>query len=147
MTNPLPEKLLLIPLTARSGEIPRSERETKSREAQLRSRIHYVGFRTTEAGREYTLHVVDKERSRDFVMLITHGAFESGQARFQDGPDICCGKLMRVLAEDPADEAPSGPVEPLVFTKEELLEYRARSAPAPTRSRKKPRDPDLESAG
>jgi hypothetical protein len=142
MSKPRTEKLLLIPLQPLVSDPtprPASPREIRSREAQLRARIHYVGFRTTEAGREYTLHAIGTS-PRTFVVLITHRAFATGQARFQDGPDICCAKLSRVLAQEAPGAPDSG--RQLEFTKEELLEYRdAHSGPSP---RKRTR-PDADS--
>ena len=63
--------------------------------------VFYVGFETTREGREYTLRVSDGVAARLFVLLITHEAFASRAARFQDAPDLCFGKLQRELVADP----------------------------------------------
>jgi hypothetical protein len=82
--------------------------------------VRYMGFRATTHGREYTLRVSDVERSREFVLLISHQAFAGNEARFQDGPDVCSVKLRRVLAADP--DLPAG--EGITVTAHDLLDYR-----------------------
>ena len=83
--------------------------------------VRYVGFRSSGRGREYTLHVSDGLSSREFVMLITHQAFASHEARYQDGPDVCSMKLRRLLATEP-DILPG---ECVALTAQDLLEYHA----------------------
>ncbi len=134
MRNPGVEEPLAMPLTAGdAGEVtigPPSSR--KHREQQMRPHVQYVGCRITDDGREYTLRAPSKSPHL-FVLFIAHGHFASGQARFQDGPDLCCAKLTRVLAEEAGETASADRLE---FTAEELLEYRnSRTAP----ERKRPR--------
>jgi hypothetical protein len=91
----------------------------------------YRGFRTTPEGREYSISVgVEGAAPRLFVLFIAHTTFASGEARFQDAPDLCCGRLRRELLAN-ADLLP-GPR--LVITGQELLQYREHHAP-PNRRR------------
>lgn len=82
--------------------------------------VRYVGFRSTSEGREYTMRVADGLSSREFVLLITHKAFAAREARFQDAPDVCSGKLRRALAADP-DLLPG---DCMAVTTQDLLDYR-----------------------
>ena len=81
--------------------------------------VRYIGFRATTQGREYTLRVAGVHASRDFVFVIPHQAFASRQARFQDAPDVCSGKLRRELAADP-DLIPGADI---TVTTQDLLDY------------------------
>lgn len=97
--------------------------------------VFYVGFETTREGREYTLRVSDGVAARLFVLLITHEAFASRAARFQDAPDLCFGKLQRELVADP-DLLPGSRLE---LTAQELLDYRAAGERRPPgRKRRQP---------
>jgi hypothetical protein len=97
--------------------------------------VRYVGFRATTRGREYTMHVADGLSSREFVLLITHQAFADREARFQDAPDVCSGKLRRVLAADPS----LMPGDCMAVTAQDLLDYRGdHSSPLKKRERAKP---------
>lgn len=94
--------------------------------------ISYLGFRATADGREYALRVTDGVTPRFFVLLITHEAFASHEARYQDAPDLCFSKLSRDLEADP-DLVPVPRVE---VTVRELREYgaaRERPSPGPKR--------------
>lgn len=82
--------------------------------------VRYVGFRSTSKGREYTMRVADGLSSREFVLLITHQAFAAREARFQDAPDVCSGKLRRALAAEP-DLVPG---DCMAVTTQDLLDYR-----------------------
>ena len=82
--------------------------------------VRYVGFRSTPRGREYTMRVTDVESSRDFILVIRNEAFVSGEARFQDAPDLCSGKLRRELAAHP-DLLPG---EGVAVTAQDLFDYR-----------------------
>jgi len=97
--------------------------------------VRYVGFRATARGREYTMHVADKLSSREFVLLIPHQAFADHEARFQDAPDVCSGKLRRVLTADPS----LVPGDCMAVTAQDLLDYRGdHSSPLKKRERAKP---------
>ncbi len=97
--------------------------------------VRYVGFRSTARGREYTMRVAEGLSSREFVLLITHQAFAAREARFQDAPDICSGKLRRELAGDP-DLLPG---ECMAVTAQDLLDYRSdHLSPLEKRARAKP---------
>ena len=103
---------------AASGALVTSIDETsRSSRQQI---VRYVGFRSTSKGREYTMRVADGLSSREFVLLITHQSFAAREARFQDAPDVCSGKLRRELAADP-DLLPG---ECIALTKQDLLDYR-----------------------
>jgi hypothetical protein len=129
------EESLTIPSTAtgRDAEGPDGPHRgpSKAREQQMRSTVHYVGFRSTEDGREYTLRASGTP-PRMFVMLIAHEHFVAGQLRYQDGPDLCCAKLTRVLAEETGEPAPDGE---FVVTAKELLEYHSSHAAPAVRKR------------
>jgi hypothetical protein len=116
-------------------------RYSKAHEQLMRSRVHYMGFRITDEGREYTLRATN-EAPRLFVLLITHQHFQMGRARYQDGPDLCCAKLTRVLMEDPVTPDQESP---LVLTAAELAEYRAGRAD-PSARRKRDRRSDTGSS-
>ncbi len=108
---------------------PRSDGNAKPKPPAVR----YVGFRTTDQGREYTCRVNDGLGERRFVLFIGHQAFASREARFQDAPDLCCARLQRELAADPG----LLPGSPLALTAEELLDYRnVREHRAPGRKRR-----------
>jgi hypothetical protein len=130
------EVSLPLPLIGIGSGIAREGAPTKEnarREQQMRPHIRYLGFRTTDDGREYTLRATGAGEPRLFVMTIPHHAFATRQARFQDAPDLCCAKLTRVLAGE-TDDAQADARQ--VFTVEELLEYRvARTAPSSGRKR------------
>ena len=97
--------------------------------------IRYIGFRATARGREYTMHVADGAASREFVLLITHQAFADREARFQDAPDVCSGKLRRELAANPGLE----PADCTTVTAQDLVDYRGEhSSPLKKRERAKP---------
>jgi hypothetical protein len=94
--------------------------------------VHYLGFRTTADGREYTLRVRDGLESRLFQMLITHADFASRLTRFQDAPDLCFTKLQRDLEADP--RLLPGPAA--VLTARDFLDYhhaREKRSPSPRR--------------
>jgi hypothetical protein len=108
--------------------------ELPERAAKLRlPAVSYVGFRTTDDGREYTLRVSDGLTARLFVLLVTREAFAARELRFQDAPDLCFGKLQRELEADP-DLLPGAR---LVLTTRELLDYRhAQERKPATRTRR-----------
>ena len=100
--------------------------------------VRYGGFRATARGREYTMHVADGLSSREFVLLITHKSFADREARFQDAPDVCSGKLRRELAADPG----LVPGECMTVTAQDLADYRGdHSSPLKKRERAKPSEP------
>ena len=98
--------------------------------------ISYLGFRATADGREYALRVTDGVTPRFFVLLITHEAFATREARYQDAPDLCFSKLSRDLEADPN----LVPTPRLELTVRELREYgAARERPSPGPKRREPR--------
>jgi hypothetical protein len=72
--------------------------------------LEYLGFRTTEEGRDYLLRTRLDDQVHAYTVRIAHEAFAAGRARFQDGPEISYVKVRDELA---AHE--SGPIED-VFT-------------------------------
>jgi hypothetical protein len=117
-------------------------RYSKAHEQLMRSHVHYVGFRITDEGREYTLRATNSG-ARLFVLLIMHQHFQAGRARYQDGPDLCCSKLTRALMEEA--EA-IDPASMMVLTTGELAEYRAgRADPSSRRRRDRDRNSEPDS--
>jgi hypothetical protein len=80
--------------------------------------MSYLGFQTTPEGREYSVRV-GGVAPRLFVLFIAHQTFASGEARFQDAPDLCFVRLRRELAANPELEGTR-----LVLTAQELEDYR-----------------------
>lgn len=133
MLKILPDPVSPQPLTA--GPLVLEESQRSKRAAPKPPIVRYVGFRSTDAGREYTLQVCDLVEPRLFVLLIPHAAFTAHQARFQDAPDLCCRKLNRALLHDPDLQPGAG----FVVSAEELLDYRQlRESPPITRVRRAP---------
>lgn len=92
--------------------------------------LSYLGFRATPQGREYTVRVGGPgSEPRLFVLFIAHATFASGAARFQDAPDLCFARLRRELAANPDLQ----PGERLVFSPQELSDYRGEHRTAPGR--------------
>ncbi|HEY3120015.1 MAG TPA: hypothetical protein VGL15_05285 [Vicinamibacteria bacterium] len=83
--------------------------------------LEYLGFRTTEEGRDYLLRTRLDAEIHGYTVRIAREAFAAGRARFQDGPEISYAKVRDELAahEDGAIDA--------VFTinDAELASYRA----------------------
>lgn len=115
---------------------PPLPREDRAASAKLKPpAVRYVGFRSTEEGREYTCRVNDGLGQRMFLLFITHKAFASGETRFQDAPDLCCARLQRELMAEPG----LLPGTRLTLTAQELLDYRnVREHRAPGRKRAAP---------
>lgn len=124
--------------------VPRvAKRGTASRSSFKDPLVYYLGFRTTNSGREYSLRVTGGSGPRLFVVLITHEVFATGQARFQDAPDLCFSRLQRDLAADPN----LLPGSTLVLTAQELLTYRhAREKRPPVPTRRSPASEELQPA-
>jgi len=99
--------------------------------------VRYGGFRATARGREYTMHVADGLSSREFVLLITHQAFADREARFQDAPDVCSGKLRRELAADPG----MVPGDCMTVTTQDLADYRGDHSSPLKKREKRPQPP------
>jgi hypothetical protein len=129
------DPLAIAVAPAATGDLPSAPASSrKHREQQMRPHVQYVGCRIADDGREYTLRAPSKS-SRLFVFFIAHEHFAAGEARFQDGPDLCCAKLTRVLTDDAGEPPSDGRLE---FTTEELLEYReSRATPERKRSRRR----------
>jgi hypothetical protein len=109
--------------------------ELPERAAKLRPpALSYVGFRTTDDGREYTLRVSDGLKARLFVLLVTREAFAARELRFQDAPDLCFAKLRRELLADPE----MLPGARLVLTTRELLDYRHAQEKKPAARTRRP---------
>jgi hypothetical protein len=59
--------------------------------------VEYVGFSSTTERREYRLRLRIADEIREYTVGIVLGAFTSGRARYQDGPEIAYLKLSREL--------------------------------------------------
>lgn len=92
----------------------------------MAQRLEYIGFKTSDLFREYTLHVTESdEETRIFTLAISLEAFLSERLRYQDAPQICYSKLQRELAA--CGGKLSG--QRLLVTDDELEEFRAAHAP------------------
>jgi hypothetical protein len=60
--------------------------------------LEYLGFRTTEGGRDYLLRTRLDHEIHGYTVHIGNEAFASGRARFQDGPEISYVKVRDELA-------------------------------------------------
>ncbi len=91
-------------------------------------RVEYLGFTSQETSRQYRLRVTDGGGAgRDFILSISHEAFSSRRARFQDAPEICFQKLQRHLEASP--ETP--PETQVAVTDADLEQYRLSHTPKP----------------
>jgi hypothetical protein len=96
----------------------------------MAARIEYVGFVDTDLAREYSLVVQEAAaEAKTFVLVIAKEAFNSKNARYQDGPDICYQKVLATLAAAPAEGGR------IVLSEEDLYHYRHAHAPKPPRHR------------
>ncbi len=97
--------------------------------------LRYMGFQSTEDGREYELRVDDETGSRVFTLVIPHEAFAARQARFQDAPDLCFAKLQRELAA----EGGIGAGRRLILTAADFQDYRdLQTKRSPERKHRRP---------
>ncbi len=97
--------------------------------------LRYMGFQSTDDGREYELRVDDETGSRVFILVIPHQAFAARQARCQDAPDLCFAKLQRALAIDGG----LGSGGRLVLTAADLEDYREQQTKrSPERKHRRP---------
>lgn len=96
--------------------------------AEAASHVEYLGFKSSESGRVYSLRVRKGNAVQELTVAIRNEAFLAHRVRFQDAPDICFHKLQSELA------AAGGP--PLAshfeITDSELEAYRAAHAPKPS---------------
>ena len=113
---------------------PARHNGSDGRSASRPPAVSYLGFRTTNAGREYTLRVTGGLGPRQFVLLITHAMFASGGMRFQDAPLLCFARMQRDLAADP-DLHPGPLVE---LTVEELVAFRRAGEKHPQGRKRRP---------
>ena len=90
--------------------------------------LEYIGFRTTDQGRDYLLRTRLADEIHDYTVRIAHEAFAAGRARFQDGPEISYAKVRGELA---AHE--NGPIEDVFMINDaELASYRETHTRQPT---------------
>jgi hypothetical protein len=69
--------------------------------------LHYTGFRIEHLGREYQFTLSGGTAPvRWFTVHIGAAAFRTGGLKYQDGPELCYGKLQVLLAA----EQENGPV-------------------------------------
>ena len=96
--------------------------------------VEYVGFRTSERDRSYTLRLwTAAAESCDYVVVIPNEAFLAHRVRYQDAPEICFLKLQRELAG--RNEGMTG--GRLDVTDADLEDYRLAHAPK-TAGRRQP---------
>jgi hypothetical protein len=92
----------------------------------IRPTVEYVGFHSTSERREYRLRLHSGPEIREYTVGIALAAFTSGQARYQDGPEISFLKLHRELLLDGVAPAEAD----YTVSDAELTEYRdAHGAP------------------
>ena len=85
--------------------------------------LEYTGFTALPLGREYAfaLHGTDVP-ARSFTLVIAAAAFRPGLLKYQEGPDLCYGKLQAALAAEEVE----GPVCPRQqVTESDIMAYRA----------------------
>ena len=85
--------------------------------------LEYTGFTALARGREYVfaLHGADATE-RSFTITIAAAAFGPGRLKYQEGPDLCYGKLQAALAAEEMD-GPVGPRQQV--TDSDIMAYRA----------------------
>lgn len=97
--------------------------------------MEYVGFKTENEHREYTLRVRPPGgEARLVVVAIPSSAFLAHRVRFQDGPEICYLKLQRELAGDAQAALP----DRLDVTDADLEAYRVAHLPKPRKRASEP---------
>jgi hypothetical protein len=102
-------------------------------------RVEYLGFKSLETTREYSLRVHQGTTSvQEVTIVIESAAFVGKLVRYQDGPELCFHKLQRALAV--AAEADVMPAR-LLVTDADLADYAAAHAPKPGHRRAKPQTP------
>jgi hypothetical protein len=94
--------------------------------------LEYVGFTTTADCREYHLRSRVGADRREYTVGITHHAFASGRAKYQDGPAICYEKLERELQSPEASDS-----RHFVVSEADLLLFQKAHA-SPQKRRQKP---------
>ena len=71
--------------------------------------ILYVGFDVASTSRSYSFRVTDGTKAvRNFTVKVQLSAFRGTQLKFQDGPELCHGRLKRELQAETA-ESPAKP--------------------------------------
>lgn len=106
--------------------------------------LQYIGFVSAGGAREYSFTLSAKEvPSRLFTVSIANALFRPGLLRFQEGPEICYGKLMIALKTEEGQTHPldcrqcvtesevefyrsAGKSKARVWTEEQRLEARQR---------------------
>ena len=85
--------------------------------------LMYTGFTVVPGGREYGFSVPGHNTpTRYFTVVIKDAAFRPGLLRYQEGPEICYGKLLTALAAEQSD-LPVGARQDV--TESEVAEYQA----------------------
>ncbi len=71
--------------------------------------ILYVGFDVAPTSRSYSFRVTDgAKEARNFTVKVLLNAFRGTQLKFQDGPELCHGRLKRELQAESV-ESPAKP--------------------------------------
>ena len=64
----------------------------------------YTGFSVVPSGREYGFSAPGPNTpTRYFTVVIKNAAFRPGLLKYQEGPEICYGKLLAALAAEQSD--------------------------------------------
>ncbi|MCI0403347.1 MAG: hypothetical protein L0212_07480 [Acidobacteria bacterium] len=66
--------------------------------------IQYIGFNVAATSRTYNFRVADAlGATRDFSVKVLLSSFRSSALKFQDGPELCHGRLKQALEAETAD--------------------------------------------
>jgi hypothetical protein len=88
------------------------------------ARVEYLDFRDIHDCREYRLAIHWPQGPAEVRLRIANDAFGAGRARFQDGPEICYQKLLRVVASGGTETA-----DVVMIDDAELASYREAHTP------------------
>jgi hypothetical protein len=103
-----------------SESAPQRQQRARPASSARELRLEYLGFRDTDATREYLLRARVGDEQRDYVVGIEQSAFAARRVSLQDGPDVCFQHMCRELSEGVLAE-----LGPLAISDAELASYRA----------------------
>lgn len=85
--------------------------------------LTYTGFSVVAAGREYSFSLSKIDNPiRYFTVVIANAIFRPGLLKFQEGPEVCYGKLAAALVDEPS----AAPVSDRLFvTEAEASQYQS----------------------
>jgi len=85
--------------------------------------LQYTGFAIVPGGRLYSFSVPGHEApARCFTVVIENAAFRPGLLKYQEGPEICYGKLLAALSTE-EDASPLSPQQRV--SEPEVVAYKA----------------------